>query len=185
MPLAKQHDPNPNLGYIKPIREGEIEEELKRRRPVLACFGIFFSILLLITSIGYLIVSLLAAFDKHGKEVYFDQDPGREYTFREFKDAKIANPSWTPRTDDWGYFYRGYYRNKDSYWEKYDVFLLVIVTSAITTFLWILTSLLGIYKYAARVWRLAAFTFSLTFIAFIFNLVGSVWAFYRISIFLS
>ncbi len=172
--------------YVRPERElerGYVEPERKRKPYALACLGAFFSILLLILTIGYVVASLLAVFDKRGREVYFEDDP-TEYNFTQAKELKLASPTGADMyTEDWGYFYRAYERGNHSYWSQYDVFLLIIVTMAVTSFMWFIVSLLNIYKYATIAWRLAGLTFALNLITFIFNIVGSVWIFYRISIF--
>eukprot|EP01022_Parablepharisma_sp_SALTPOND_P008164 TRINITY_DN135304_c1_g1_i1.p2 TRINITY_DN135304_c1_g1~~TRINITY_DN135304_c1_g1_i1.p2 ORF type:complete len:245 (-),score=7.32 TRINITY_DN135304_c1_g1_i1:81-815(-) len=165
--------------YVKPERV-YVKEERVKGSAALKCFGLFFTILLLLLSIGYLITSLVAVFDRQGREVYFENNPQRAYTFLQGKELKLANPSWVIRTDDWGYIYRAYQRENDPYWSQYDVFLYIVVTAAVTTFLWVLVTLMDLYKYIAWAWKLATVTLILALLAFIFNLAGSAYIFYRI-----
>ena len=164
--------------YVKPGRDYEEAEVLNRHR-ITRCLGLFFSIFLLILAIGYLISSLIAVFDKRGNEIYFDESPN-VYDFENAKIAKLANPSWHMRTDDWGYIYRAY-QSTDPYWSKYNVFLYIVVTAAVTTFMWVIATLVDIWKYTTLAWRLAVPTFVLNFFALLFNLAGSAYLFYRIS----
>ncbi len=127
---------------------------------------------------------MLAAFDRKGKEVYFDQDPQHlEYRFEDAMQIKDQHQNWTMRTDDWGYFQRAYYRVRDEgsdYWYSYNVFIAIIVTTAVTGFLWLIASIIEIVKFGAWKWRLAAGGLTLCIINLLFNMGGSAFIYYRI-----
>ena len=105
-------------------------------------------------------MSVLCLLDKKGKEVYFDEElsTGVSYSFAAGMVMKLANPEWTIRTDDWGYFYRAFeetLKDSNSYWKDYDVFLAIAVTAGVTGIMWFINSIVEIRKFAKSRWNLA------------------------------
>ncbi|MDR3549440.1 MAG: hypothetical protein P4M11_14445 [Candidatus Pacebacteria bacterium] len=102
-----------------------------------------------------MVVAFLAAFDERGKEAYFDEDP----TERDIVAAinlKLVHPTWTMRTDDWGYIRRVYEDNKDgtnNRWKEYNVFLAICITAAVCGAVWIFTNLCEVKKFGKSKWR--------------------------------
>jgi len=148
--------------------------ENKKKYRAMRTFGVMFTILLLLTAIGYLLVSVLASFDSHGREVYFTDNPANVYRFEEAKEIKEANPERVMRTDNWGYFYKANQRSNESYWSNYNIIPHIWITAGVTTFLWLLVCIMDIYKYALLAWRFAIPTFLLSLITIILNIVGSI-----------
>ena len=106
-------------------------------------------------------VSVLCLFDKRGKEVYFDESP-TEVTFAIGKTIKSMYASFTIRTDDWGYFYRAFESTRDnenSYWKDYDVFLAIACTAGVTGILWIVCSIIDVFKFTRAGWHLSCCVF--------------------------
>ncbi len=97
----------------------------------------------------------MALQDKKGKEVYFVEDP-TERTFEAGMVDKFTNPSWTIKTDDWGYIYRAFEKtlsNSNSYWKDYDIFLAVALTAGVTSILWVIGCSIEINKYVKANWN--------------------------------
>ena len=96
-------------------------------------------------------ISVFSLADKKGKEVYFAEDSDQmEYTFLDALSIKLLNPTWTMKTDDWGYFYRAYERaalNSDSFWSQYDIFVATCFVTAITGVAWLIMSLIEIRQF--------------------------------------
>lgn len=85
-----------------------------------------------------------------GKEVYFDQNT-TEVSFVIGMKIKLLNPSWTIRTDDWGFFFRAfgnYLTGSNSYWRSYDSFLVIMITAGITGVLWLFGSYTEFKRYS-------------------------------------
>ena len=70
-------------------------------------------------------------------------------------DKKANNPSWTLKTDDWGYFQRAYERKSDAFWSKYNVFEAMLVTGIITGVYWFIISIVDLKKYSGANWETA------------------------------
>ncbi len=111
---------------------------------------------------GYFVASFLAAYDKRGKEVYFDEDP-TEVTFDYGMYMHAIHPTWKLRTDDWGWIYRshGLAQDGSEYWKEYDVFIAILVTGPILSFFWLLYGILALYKYLASKVHLATIVWTL------------------------
>lgn len=142
--------------------------------------GSFCAIVLLLISIGYVIASVFAAFDQHGREVYFDNST-EEFTFLEAKELKELHPDWIMHTDDWGYFYRAHIRRNEAYWEEFDVLFCIILTSCITGMLWILVSIMDIYKYSTLAWKVSIPVIIISTGTLVGNFLGNVFILYKIS----
>ena len=100
-----------------------------------------------------MVLSLVAAFDKRGKEAYFQEDT-RERTMENAVTWKQVHPAWTVMTDDWGFFERAH-EEGGSRWQDYDVFLVICTTAGISSAIWLLTSCVETYKFVQVKWPLA------------------------------
>jgi hypothetical protein len=102
-------------------------------------------------AIGYFISTFLAAYDKRGKETYFDEAP-QEVSFGMAMYLRAMHRDWHIRTDDWGWIYRGHQlaENNQGYWPDHDVFTAILVSGGIVGGLWIFTALFELYKYLAK-----------------------------------
>eukprot|EP00826_Nyctotherus_ovalis_P000829 TRINITY_DN10055_c0_g1_i14.p1 TRINITY_DN10055_c0_g1~~TRINITY_DN10055_c0_g1_i14.p1 ORF type:complete len:143 (+),score=24.21 TRINITY_DN10055_c0_g1_i14:619-1047(+) len=85
------------------------------------------------------------------------------------------------RTDNWGYFYKAHERSNESYWRKYDIIPHIWITAIVTAVLWLLVTVLDIYKYALVVWKLAIPTFFLSLVTILLNLFGSIFIAFKIN----
>jgi len=100
--------------------------------------------------LGYIGASVWLAFDKKGKEAYFLED-ATETTFQAAVAYKISHPTLTILTQDWGYFQRAY-EKKDSYWSKYDVFLVILLTGGVAGLYWAVISCIELSKFKNSDW---------------------------------
>ncbi len=96
-------------------------------------------------------LTVFLVLDKRGKEAYFLEDEA-DRSFADAMTKKRANPQWTMRTDDWGYFYTAFRAGQGSYWKDYDVFLCVALTAGLAGSLWVASSILDLWKLAQRGW---------------------------------
>lgn len=173
LPLDEKIEKDETVDIPRDAVKPKKNKDVKNLRTV-QIFGFIFTILLAIVAIAYLITSILASFDSHGREVYFADDPNKVYDFIEAQKIVENNPNMTMYTDNWGYFYNAHRRSDGSYWNKYDIVLYIWITAGATTFLWLLLSLIDIYKYVAAIWQFAIPTFFLAMITIILNIFGSV-----------
>ena len=100
-------------------------------------------------------VSGLCAFDKKGKDVYFDAVPD-EYDLFTGLALKIANPTYTIMTENWGYFQVAFERvNKDSSspWKDYDCFLYILCIAGGTGLFWIIMASIEIHQFRKVLFR--------------------------------
>ncbi len=107
-------------------------------------------------------MSYISAYDKKGREAFFEEDSGVTLTLLAAVNARLVHPMWTLETEDWGFIKRAYDENKDgtsSRWENYNVFLAMCITSAICGTLWIVTNFYEIKKYGSLKWRLSLIVF--------------------------
>ena len=102
----------------------------------------------------YIAASVVLSLDKKGKEAYFSEDT-TERTLLEAIDVKKNTQTLNIRTDDWGYIQRTFERNSDTFWNKYDIFLAVLVTGGVTGVYWIILSIIDIKKYKNCNWNRA------------------------------
>lgn len=89
--------------------------------------------------------------------MYFEED-ATEYDFVTGMAMKLVNPSWTIKTDYWGYFFTAFdktMKNSNSYWKDYDVLLCLVITAGVTGILWIITTIIEMHKFAKCKWNLA------------------------------
>lgn len=161
------------VGTPRDVVKRRINKDVKNLRAV-QVFGFIFTFLLGIVAIAYLVISILASFDSHGREVYFADDPKEVYDFVEAQKIVENDPNRTMYTDNWGYFYNAHKRSDESYWDRYDVLPHIWITAGVTTFLWLLLSVMDIYKYIVVVWQFAIPTFFLALITIVLNVFGSV-----------
>jgi len=105
----------------------------------------------------------MAAFDKKGKEAYFDVDSA-ERNLQEAVRIRIMYPKWTIFTDDWGYFERANYENIHNISERYsnyDVFIIILIVTLLTSLLWISSGFLEIRKFTFKYRYLHIYVFFL------------------------
>lgn len=87
-----------------------------------------------------------------GKEVYFDENT-TEVTFYVGMQIKLLNPTWTIRTDDWGFIYRAfgnYLSGSNNYWRSYDVFIGLLLTAGITGTLYLFGSYIEFKRFTDK-----------------------------------
>ena len=127
-------------------------------------------------------MSVISVFDKRGKEVYFDEQPGREYNFIDAMTIKKEHPSWGIHTNDWGYFRRAHDRfldNAHSIWETYEVLTPILVVSCVIGAIWIVMSIVEIAKYSLFKWNCAVCTMVVLLLTYLVAIAGNLYIDYR------
>jgi hypothetical protein len=102
-------------------------------------------------------VALIVVLDRRGKEAYFYED-STERTFLQLLEDKKLYPQWTPKTDDWGYIQRAYYRAQDSdpFWKQYDILVPVVVTAGLSGAYWVVANTIAAIQFRAGCWCAAS-----------------------------
>jgi len=153
----------------------------KEASGTLTVLGIVSSILFLISTLLYLGLGLLSAFDHKGKEAYFDHDPS-ERTLQNAAFYRQQRKSAKIRTDDWGYFERTYFQDDGRYTE-YNVLLYIVLTCSISGTLWLFSALLEVYKFIFTRWILTYWTLILDIVGLAVFIPGNAFILPKICIF--
>jgi hypothetical protein len=100
-------------------------------------------------------VSGFCAFDKKGKDVFFEGQP-EEYDLFEGLARKAVNPADTIRTENWGYFQAAFERvmkDSNSPWKDYDCYLAILCTAGVSGVMWIVMAIIEIHKFRKGIFR--------------------------------
>jgi len=107
--------------------------------------GIMISGLLLIGSLGYIVISVLIAFDKKGKEAYYSDDPDTVMTLTQVFAITTPRTDASLKTDYWGWFRRAH--DEDSILKEYDIFYFVLGIGSGCGIICAILSIVEICKY--------------------------------------
>ena len=135
-----------NRSIVSPSKAEETVEEKPLPATRTTFVGILLSALIIIGSIGYAAASVLCAFDKKGREAYFAEKLDTELPLVFALKFKVTAPTWTLKTDDWGWIQRAS-ENLDSFWKNYDVFYAVLIVGIVCSLYWLVSGIFELLKY--------------------------------------
>ena len=101
-----------------------------------------------------MIIGIIITNDKRGREAFFLE---RSYVYDIEAAATLLRgfPHWSLRTEDWGYFQRGYEEVKSGEimrWEQYNVYHDSRFVSIVSSTFYIVGSMIEIIRYCCSKW---------------------------------
>jgi len=139
-------DASSNRVLSPPLEEMPLNDKLPLNFGRLRFIGTFFSIILLLGSLGYGAATYFAAFDDQGKLAYIQEEPTVEVDLLSAITAKINKPDLTLRTENLGWFKTAHDGN-DPFLKDYDIWYIVLGVGAGCSLYWLIFSILEICKY--------------------------------------